>query len=590
MQSNEGNIGKATSVGNYLNLYLGQNQGVRLGESVVVSRKAHAKMLEKRIKGQIKILINCDAGKTYLDYVDADLIVHIDVYHYPVEINPVDIATILFYHLDKHFLEEDPMLKYAEDERFRMIADYLNKIFIATDQGQGTVYDLFQGEKQPLFAGDEGTDHVHILARLNRDEYKLIYIIATAAEEAIIQSGGSLARVRNISHGKQKQTEENFAGYIKLPWKSFKGQHTSPLPAKENVNQLVLKLAEKFGGVKEVEEFMECNSTNFLKRKGIDQQKKKWGEVDHYIDQMEDLGLIKKTPAGHKLTKKGIWFKEYLIQHQCELETEIRKNIRKVPGGRSSRFKKLGKVEHTASQIEFINYNKTLQSNNGTWTGNLAVPQTIIQAKKNGFIRGDQHFSIQKGDLHYFDKKSYFPVDICLLMDASGSMAGEKRQAACYLAQHLLLTGKEKVAVVTFQEHSSRIAVPFTRSQSLLNKGLISILPAGLTPMADGIMTAMNLIGENRLKNPLLILITDGVPNTPLWTTDARTDAITAAGKLVDKKIRFICIGVESNKIYLEKLCNKAQGALYLVDDLNKENLINIVRCERKAIRLHNMA
>jgi magnesium chelatase subunit D len=41
-------------------------------------------------------------------------------------------------------------------------------------------------------------------------------------------------------------------------------------------------------------------------------------------------------------------------------------------------------------------------------------------------------------------------------------MAGDKRQAACYLAEHLLLTGKEKVAVVTFQERNSQVVVPFT--------------------------------------------------------------------------------------------------------------------------------
>jgi magnesium chelatase subunit D len=65
---------------------------------------------------------------------------------------------------------------------------------------------------------------------------------------------------------------------------------------------------------------------------------------------------------------------------------------------------------------------------------------------------------------------------------------------------------------------------------------------------------------------------------------DAKADAITAAAQLKDTKIRFICIGVESNRIYLEKLSNRAGGALYLVDDLNKENLINIVRSEKKSM------
>ena len=586
MQSGPSNISKATTVGNYLSLYLGQNQGVRLGDGIIVSRKAHARMPEKRVKGQIKILINQDAGKKYLDYIDVDQVVHIDVYHKMGDIDPRDVAKSIFWALNQHFLEEDPQLKYAEDELFRMVTGCANKIYLTSNGGKGLLYDLFQEKVNPYTEGEEGWDHVHILARLNRNEYALVYVIAEAVEMAILESGVALAKVRNISHGKEKKAEESFAGYIKLPlpWKKFKGIAASQLPTKENVNQLVLKLAEKFGGVEEIEDWMECYSTNIFKRKGVEYQKKKWGDVEHYVEQLEELGLMKKGPLGRKLSKRGIELKEYIIQHQCELETEIRRNIRKVPGGGASRFRKLGKAENKSNQMEFTNYNRTISNSDKNWSGNLAVPQTVIQAKKNSFLRGDKHFTLKKEDLHFYDKKSYIPVDICLLIDSSGSMAGEKRQAACFLAEHLLLTGKEKVAVVSFQEHDSRVVVPFTRNQKLLTKGLATIFPAGLTPLASGIVTAIDLINNNRLRNPLLVLITDGIPNTPLWTMDAKADAITAAGKLEGSKTRFICIGVESNRIYLEKLCNRAGGVLYLVDDLNKENLINIVRNEKKTM------
>ncbi|HOQ09479.1 MAG TPA: VWA domain-containing protein [Syntrophomonadaceae bacterium] len=578
------NIDKAASVGNYLSLYFGQNQGVRLGESTVVSRKAHARLPEKRIKGQIKILLNRDAGKTYLDYVDADQIVHIDVYHKPGYIDPRDAARAIFYAFDSYFLEKDPQLQYAEDERFRLVTDYANKIFVTTSGGKGTVYDLFQGIIRPFIEGEEGSDHVHILARLNREEYYLVYVIAEAIEEVILQSDVKLAKVRNIIHGNQKQAEESFAGYIKLPWKKFKGQQARQLPAKENVNQLIIKLAEKFGGVDEIEEFLDSYSTNIFKRKGIDQQKKKWGDVEHYIEQLEELGLLKDTIVGKVLTKKGLNLKEFVINHKCELETEIRRNMRRAPSGGSSRFRKLGKAEKKASQVEFTNRNKTKNNPEKNWSGDLAVPETIVQAKKNSFLRGDLGLRITKDDLHYYEKKTYIPIDVCLLIDASGSMAGDKRQAACYLAEHLLLTGKEKVAVVTFQERSSKVVVPFTRNERQLRKGLSTINPAGLTPLADGIMTALDLIKNSRVRNPLLVLITDGVPNAPLWTLDAKADGLEAASRIAQSKVRFICIGVESNRYYLEKVAEKADGVLYLVDDLNKDNLINIVKAEKKAM------
>ncbi len=583
MDSGQSNVGNATSVANYLSLYLGQDQGVRLGESVVVSRKAHAHMPEKKIKGQIEILINCDAGKTYLDCMDIDQIVHIDVYHLPGEIDPREVARAIYWALEKHFVNEDPQLQFADDVRFEFVSSYAEKIQITTNLGKGTIYDLFQNEVKPHIEGEEGQDHVHILARLNRDEYALVYIIAMTVEEVILQSGVQLAQVRNITHGKQKKMEEDFGKYIKLPWKKFKGQEASFMAPDENVNQLVLKLAEKFGGIEEIEEWMDCFSTNIFKRKGAEFQKKKWGDVDHYLKQLEEMGLMQKTPLGRILTKQGLAIQDYVIKHKIELETEIRRNIRKVPGGGSTRFRKMGQSKQKTTNMEFVDYNKTINKGEN-WTGNLAVPQTVIQAVKNGFLRGDERFSIKKEDLHFYGKKSYIPIDICLLMDASGSMAGDKRQAASYLAQHLLLTGKERVAVVIFQERSARVVVPFTRSQSILNQGLATINPAGMTPMASGIMMALDLIKKSRVHNPLLVMITDGIPNAPLWTLDAQADALAAAVNLPDQDVRFICIGMESNAFFMEKLSKAGEGALYLVDDLNKENLINLVRYEKKGI------
>lgn len=583
METGQSNINNAASVANYLGLYLGQDQGVRLGDSTVVSTKAHRRMPEKKIKGQVEILVNSDAGQTYLNYVDADQIVHIDVHHMPGNIDVQKVALAIYWAINDYVIEEDPQLQYADDVRFKAIASYAEKIHITTNLGQGWLFDVMQNEMEPYIEGEEGQDHVHILARLNRQTYSLIFIIASAVEDIIQQSGIQLAEVRNITHGKEKKILDDFGNYIKLPWKKFKGKDAMLMAPDENVNQLVLKLAEKFGGVEDIEEWMQMYSTNIFKRKGADFQKKKWGDIDHYVKQLEELGLMQKTPLGRVLTKQGLAVQDYVIKHRIELETEIRRNIRRVPGGRTSRFSKIGQSDQDTTDIQLVNYNRTVNKKDN-WTGNMAVAQTVVQAKKSGLLRGDKRLSIRKDDLHFYDKKSYIPIDICLLLDASGSMAGEKRQAASFLAQHLLLTGKERVAVVTFQERNARVVAPFTRSQSVLTKGLQTINPAGMTPLANGIMTALDLIKNSRVRNPLLVLITDGIPNAALWTMDAQADALSAAANIPDQKLRFICIGVESNASFMEKLAKAGEGALYLVDDLNKENLINLVRYEKKNI------
>jgi len=583
METGQSHINNAASVANYLGLYLGQDQGVRLGDSTVVSTKAHRRMPEKKIKGQVEILINSDAGQTYLNYVDPDQIVHIDVHHMPGNMDVKKVALAIYWAINEYVIEEDPQLQYVDDVRFKAVAAYAEKIHITTNLGQGWLFDVMQNEMEPYIEGEEGQDHVHILARLNRQNYALIYIIASAVEDIIQQSGIQLAEVRNITHGKEKKILDDFGNYIKLPWKKFKGKDAMLMAPDENVNQLVLKLAEKFGGVEDIEEWMQMYSTNIFKRKGADFQKKKWGDIDHYVKQLEELGLMQKTPLGRILTKQGLAVQDYVVKHRIELETEIRRNIRRVPGGRTSRFSKIGQSDQDTTDVQLVNYNRTVNKRDN-WTGNMAVAQTVVQAKKSGLLRGDKRLSIKKEDLHFYDKKSYIPIDICLLLDASGSMAGEKRQAASFLAQHLLLTGKERVAVVTFQERSARVVAPFTRSQSVLTKGLQTINPAGMTPLADGIMTALDLIKNSRVRNPLLVLITDGIPNAALWTMDAQADALSAAAYIPDQKIRFICIGVESNASFMEKLAKAGEGALYLVDDLNKENLINLVRYEKKNI------
>ncbi|MDO4540195.1 MAG: VWA domain-containing protein [Syntrophomonadaceae bacterium] len=580
-----GRVANAEAVGNYLNLYFSQNEGVRLGESSVVSRRAHARMPEKRIKGQIRILTNQDAGKHYLDYIDEDQVVHIDIYHQPGDIDPVYIARAIYRAFEKYILQQDPQLKYAEAEYDRILHDHLRQVILSCNGGFGELYELVQGRIRPLEGNDEGRGHIHILARFQRENYRLVYVIAIAVEEALSDIDIKPAKVSNITHGKQKETQEDFSDYLRLPWKTFKGHTHMTLPDKENVNMLVVKLAERLGGVKEIEEFMDSYSTNVFRRKGMEEQSKKWGDIEDLVDQMEELDIIKNTPLGKVLTKNGARLKEYMVLHEVELETEIRRNIRRMPGSGNSRYKKLGSSDRKRSPIEFVNYQKTIRNTGGSWGGNLAVPSTIVQAKINSVMRGDSRLTIDKTDLHYYDKKTYIPIDICLLLDASGSMAGDKRQAACYLAQHLLLTGRERVAVVTFQDRMARVAVPFTKNLAALNTGLASINPSGLTPLTHGIVTAMKHIERTRAKNPLMVLITDGLPNVPKWTVDARADALQAAEEIKEKKVRFICIGMEANKYYLEKLCDAADGALYLVDDLNKGNLINIVRHETRQIK-----
>ncbi|MGE5403471.1 MAG: vWA domain-containing protein, partial [Candidatus Saccharibacteria bacterium] len=112
------------------------------------------------------------------------------------------------------------------------------------------------------------------------------------------------------------------------------------------------------------------------------------------------------------------------------------------------------------------------------------------------------------------------------------------------------------------------------------------IVPGGMTPLADGIMMALEEMANNKVQNPTLILITDGEPNFPLWSYDAKKDALDAAKKIKEAKLRLICIGVEANREFLEDLVDIAGGKLYVIEEITKGNLIEIVKIERRVVAI----
>ena len=564
-------------IGNYLRIYFGQEQGVRLGESGVVSLKVHQVVPGR--KGQVKILTNRDAGQCFLEYIDPGRVVHLSVFHQHGIICPREVAKRIFWNIEEYIQQETPSLSFVENDRLKKAVDYALKIQVVTCEGKGLVYDLFQGQVEPLDPGEQVLNHVRVLIKVDSNRYDIILPVAAAVEEAIIAAGLELGKVRKLIHTSAKEQEKRLANYVLFPWRQLK--NVSYLTLRENQNQLVTILADRFCSIKEVEYFLASYTPSIIHRMSKDQQHKKWGNLEEHLQQLEELGIVKKTIFGTYLTRDGKELKEFINHHRCELEAEIRRSIRRKPR-KSGRIRKLGENTEKPTTIQYVNYNKVKRQNDDTWSGNLAIPQTVLQAKKSSLLRGENRLIIQKDDLYQYERRHYIPMDVCLLIDASGSMAGEKRQAACYLAQHLLLSGREKVAVVTFQEMKAHLAVPFTKNQKTLSRGLSNIRPRGLTPLADGIVTSIEVIESTPVSNPVLILITDGMPNFPLWSFDAKKDALEAAYKIAEAKVRFICIGVESNKEYLKKLARNGSGKLYIVDDLNRSNLVDIMAYEKR--------
>jgi len=355
----------------------------------------------------------------------------------------------------------------------------------------------------------------------------------------------------------------------------------------QNMLQVMNSLAMRLGSIEAVVDFFKYLSPIRNFKLGSLQKDKK--EFDELISQLVKNDIVKQTLFGYTLTDTGHEMQDFLKNNKKELAAQIRKCIRQFrhtqPKFQSFRYSHLKSKEK-----QFPNRRKVVTPNDPvSWKGEIAVPETVVEAARRSFLSKNSSINITVNDIKVYARKSYAPVDTCLLVDCSGSMMGDRLRAVGHVAEYLLLNSREKVSMVTFQERQAKIQVPFTRSYVELHHGLSKIVPGGLTPLAHGIKTTVDMFKKERPRNPLLILITDGIPNYPLWTTDPIQDAIKAASLIAAENIHFICIGIDPNHEFLPLLAEAGKGNTYIVDDNDRNNLIGIVSQVKKEYqRGHN--
>lgn len=125
---------------------------------------------------------------------------------------------------------------------------------------------------------------------------------------------------------------------------------------------------------------------------------------------------------------------------------------------------------------------------------------------------------------------------ICLLLDCSGSMDGEKLQemkrSAVDFVRGRDLT-RDKVAVVGFGS-SVNVASGLTDDVSAIVSAIDGLGDGGSTNMASGLQTAAGTLGGGHDSNSIL-LFTDGMP-------DSAPDAIQAADRCLTNKMQLVAV------------------------------------------------
>ncbi|MDR3110963.1 MAG: VWA domain-containing protein [Planctomycetaceae bacterium] len=164
-----------------------------------------------------------------------------------------------------------------------------------------------------------------------------------------------------------------------------------------------------------------------------------------------------------------------------------------------------------------------------------------------------------------FNKQREKPsLAICLLIDRSGSMGGEKiamsKEAAKATVE--LLTPRDFISVVTF-DHQCTVVVPIqsASSTSVINSSIATIEAAGGTNIYPSLEIAYEQLTKSSAKIKHVILLTDGY-------SEQTGDYAAAVRKLTSAQITVSTVGIGSadNKL-LEQIASLGHGKHYVVEN-----------------------
>jgi magnesium chelatase subunit D len=567
------------------NQELSIGRGVRIGETALVSRRVH--IIDPRCPEQAQVQCHLDAGRVFYQRSSPDDIVHIDVFH---ELADVDhrVAAAAIRRAVEGFsrqMSSIPGPFLALSGPAWSIAGLADFIDVQTATGGGRVTgSLNYGKKASLRLAHRG--HVHVASYLPPEVAGLIYFIVREVECAILSSGAGLRQLERIDNALSSgQVPLDLSPYssptdsLMRQTSSDHGEQTSQSLMKQALDACV-----DFGSVASFRSFLECMTSPNRRENPYALLEREFGDAEGMLSKLRTLEIVDGEGAGLELTEKGRHLESFLRRFAREVENQVRRMIRRsskpcaTPLERSD-FSKGRRVESGPGRVRTV-----VSASEADHRGSISVCETVRHWAARCATEGTRS-AIQRNDIRIEQVRRPARVDVCLLIDASASMAGRRIQAAKHLARHLFLTCRDRVSVLTFQDRTVTQHVLRARSVRVLEEGLATVRPAGLTPLAAGIVEAVKLLGTRKGIPTMLVLLTDGIPTMNYWTGDPARDALMAAEQISKNELPFTCIGLAPNRGFLRKLAEIAHGTLYVVDEFDRDLLAKLVRDERERVQ-----
>lgn len=219
----------------------------------------------------------------------------------------------------------------------------------------------------------------------------------------------------------------------------------------------------------------------------------------------------------------------------------------------------------------------------------LAVGATLRSAVLRTAAPGKPlEFKVSKNDLHQQIRVGKSANLILFVVDASGSMAAQRRMEAVKGAVLALLTDayqrRDEVAVISFRGDAAALLLAPTRSVDRAEQGLRELPTGGRTPLPHALQLALETLEQAAAHGapPLLVLLSDGKANVALRDGgDPWRETLTLAEMLAGRGIPALVLDTETGYLRLGRAAQLAQalGAECLtLEELSAESLALTIR------------
>lgn len=163
------------------------------------------------------------------------------------------------------------------------------------------------------------------------------------------------------------------------------------------------------------------------------------------------------------------------------------------------------------------------------------------------------------------------PLNLCLVLDRSGSMQGAKldyvRQAAQFLVQRL--GAADRLSLVTYSEsvHVNLGPGPVLHKDAV-NQALQAIRAGGTTNLSGGWLQGCSLVAEGMAEGQVnrVLLLTDGLANVGVTDPD-RLAAMARQKRQEGIVTTTMGVGLDFNEDLLTRMAAEGGGAFYFIDN-----------------------